>query len=132
MSGHNAFGDYMIGVLLQPSLSSTHHDGSSCSRASAFLLQTLPQSRIMVGFGHNAFTRMKGMISSGGRGYGQVAHTKIHPCNSCMSLGSGICYIKSKGDQQIELLAWLVIPELGRSNHCSLVQQGHMLAIARI
>jgi len=51
VSGHDPFGDHMIGILLQPSLSPANHDQAPCRRASAFLLQTLPQSRIMVGFG---------------------------------------------------------------------------------
>ncbi len=51
VSGHDTFRDHMIGILLQPSLSPANGDQAPCSRASAFLLQTLPQSRIMVGFG---------------------------------------------------------------------------------
>src|SRR5437879_8464882 len=40
VSGYNAFGDYMIGIGFQPSLSSTdHHQTAGCS-ASAFVLQT--------------------------------------------------------------------------------------------
>src|SRR5215469_16154083 len=48
VSGHNALGDHMIGVLLQPSLSSADRHQATGSRTSAFLLQTLSQSRIMV------------------------------------------------------------------------------------
>ena len=55
MSCYDAFGDDMIGVLLQPSLSSANGDQSSCGGASAFFLQTLSQSRIMIGFGDNRF-----------------------------------------------------------------------------
>src|SRR5262249_44440614 len=120
ISRDDAFGDRVIGILLQPSLSPTQHDGSSCGGASAFLLQTLPQSRIMVGFRNLAFPRMKGMSSSGGSGDCQVAHPYIHPCHTGMRFRSRICYLKFQGYQQVELLAWLVIPEPGCSNYCPL------------
>src|SRR6266516_1985609 len=48
---HNAITDTVVAILLQPSLSSTNDDQSSCSRTSAFLLQPLSQSRIVIGFG---------------------------------------------------------------------------------
>src|SRR5262249_6693381 len=37
MSGDNALGDYMISVLLQPSLSTANHDQTTCCGSSAFL-----------------------------------------------------------------------------------------------
>ncbi len=46
MSGYNAFGDHVIGVGFQPSLSSAYPNQATGSGASAFPLQTLPQSRI--------------------------------------------------------------------------------------
>src|SRR6266446_6401853 len=55
----DAFGNDMISILLQPSLSSADDDESSRSGTSAFLLQTLSQSRIMVGFRDNGFARME-------------------------------------------------------------------------
>ncbi len=50
---YDALGNDMIGVLLQPSLPSTDGDESPRCGTGAFLLQTLSQSRIMVGFGDN-------------------------------------------------------------------------------
>src|SRR5258708_8171767 len=132
ISSDDAFGDHMIGILLQPSLSPTNHDGSSCSRASAFLLQTLPQSRIMICFGNKTFARMKRLLSPGRSSDCQLTDTHINANDSGMLLWRGFGYFKFKGDQQIELLAWLVIPEFSSSNLCSLVKQGHMLTIARI
>src|ERR1700730_13193556 len=46
----DAFGDYVIGVGFQPSLSLANRHEATGSRASAFLLKTLSQSRIMIGF----------------------------------------------------------------------------------
>src|SRR5713226_899445 len=51
ISSDDALGDHMIGVGFQPSLSSTDDDGSSGSGTSAFLSQTLSQSRVMICFG---------------------------------------------------------------------------------
>src|SRR6266704_4389210 len=79
MAGHDALGDDMIGVLLQPSLSSANHDQPPCGRTSAFLLKTLSQSRIMIGFGNNVLPRVEGPISHGGSGHGQVADADIDP-----------------------------------------------------
>ena len=56
--GHDAFGDTMIGVGFQPSLSPADRHEATSSSASAFLLQTLSQSRIMIGFGDNVFPRI--------------------------------------------------------------------------
>jgi hypothetical protein len=89
MSVHDAFGNHMIGILLQPSLSSTYHDGSPCSGASAFLLQMLSQSRIMVGFGNDTLAGMKGTIPPRGSGDCQVANAYVYSCDSCMRLGVG-------------------------------------------
>ena len=60
MSFHNALTHDMIGILLQPSLSSTNHDKSSCSRTSAFLLQTPSQACVVIGLGNHGFARMEG------------------------------------------------------------------------
>src|SRR5258708_30863130 len=89
---HDTFRDHMIGVLLQPSLSATNHDGTPCSSASAFLLQTLPQSRIMVGFGNNALPRMERMLSPGGSGDCEIAHAHIYPNHVGMAFGWRIGY----------------------------------------
>ena len=50
---HNAMTDMVVAILLQPSLSSTNDDQSSCGGTSAFLLQPLFQSRIVIGFSTN-------------------------------------------------------------------------------
>ena len=62
----NALGDHMIGVSFQPSLSSTDHHQTAGSSASAFSLQTFPQSRVMVGLGDNMLSCIERAISSRG------------------------------------------------------------------
>ena len=59
MGMHNAFRHAVIRVGFQPSLSSTHRHESTDSRASAFFLQTLSQSCVMVRFGHDALATME-------------------------------------------------------------------------
>ena len=63
---HDAPRDHMIGVLLQPSLSSANRHKTACCGASAFFLKTLSQSRVVVGFGNNGLPRMEGWLSSCG------------------------------------------------------------------
>ncbi len=66
VSGHDALGDDMISILLQPSLSSAdRHQATSCG-TSAFFLKTLSQSGVVIGFGNNGFARMEGWLSSCG------------------------------------------------------------------
>jgi hypothetical protein len=93
VSGHDTFGDHMIGILLQPSLSPANHDQAPCSRASAFLLQTLPQSRIMVGFGDELLPRMEALVSPGGSSDRQVANAYIHTCDIRMAVRGRVGYL---------------------------------------
>src|SRR5438045_9730085 len=101
----------MIGVSFRPSLSSANRHKTTGSGTSAFLLQTLPQSRIMVGFGNNLLPRVEGTISPGRTGYSQIANSHINPCYSGMGLGSGVCYFHLKKNEQVDLLLGLLIPE---------------------
>ena len=127
---YDAFGDHMIGVLLQPSLSSDKRDESPCCRTSAFLLQTLSQSRIMVGFLDNALSRMEGTFSPGGRGHSQIAHAYINTCHTGMGLWGWVCYLDLKRDEQVELLLGFVVAQLGCPNMCSCLHECHVMAIA--
>ena len=127
---YDAFGDHMIGVLLQPSLSSDNRDESPGCRTSAFLLQTLSQSRIMVRFLDNALSRMKGTCSLGGRGHSQIAHADINTCHTGMGLWAWVCYLDLKRDEQVELLLGFVVPQLGRPKRCSCLDECHVFAIA--
>ena len=130
--GHDALGDDMIGVLLQPSLSPADDDQSSSRGASAFLLQTLSQARIMVGFGNNLLPRMEGTISLGRRGDCQITDAYIHANDASMGFWRGVCYLNLKGNQQIKLLLGLVIPELSGSDMSTMLDQGNVLGIRRV
>ncbi len=66
----DACGDRMIGVGFQPpirgaqpSLSSADRHQATGRGTSAFLLQTLPQSRVMIGFWHHLFARVESTLS---------------------------------------------------------------------
>src|SRR2546428_8419517 len=76
---HNALTHDMIGVLLQPSLSSTDGNEPSGCGASAFLLQTLAQSFVVVGLGNQAFARVKATIPLRGTRDSQGAAADIDP-----------------------------------------------------
>ena len=109
--GHDAFGDHMIGVGFQPSLSSTDRHQSPCSRTSAFFLQTLSQSRIMVRFGNNLFPRMERTASLRITGHGQIAHTYVYADHTGMGVRGSSSRLNFQGDQQVKLLVGFVIPE---------------------
>src|SRR6202162_2772950 len=112
MSGHDAFGDHVIGILLQPSLSPANHHQTTGSRASAFLLQTLSQSRVVVGLENDPLPRMERTISPGRSSYRQVTYTDIHTSYTRMCFRCGVCSLYFKGDQQIELFLGFVVPQL--------------------
>ena len=130
VSVNDALRDHMIGVLLQPSLSSTDDDKSSCCGASAFLLKTLSQSRKMVCLGNNGFACVEGAIALGRRGHRQVAYTHIYPNYPRMGLRCWVWCLNFKGDEQIELLLGFVVPEFGRTNLGTLLDQGNMRVAA--
>ena len=117
----------MIGILLQPSLSSTYCDGSPCSRTSAFLLQMLSQSRIMVGFGDDTLCRNGRNMPLGGRGDCQIAHAYIYSCDTCCVSGVGSATSISRASANrtacgaCHTRVWPLQVAL-------LVKQGHMLA----
>ena len=110
---HNLFTHDMVGVLLQPSLPSTDDNQSPGCGTGAFSLKTLSQACVMIGFGNNGFTRMKRLLSSGGSGHSQVADTDIYPNDAGMPFGCRVCSFHFQGDQQVELLLGLVIPQFG-------------------
>src|SRR5260370_34130691 len=129
---HDAFGDDMIGVLLQPSLPSTDDDESSRCGTGAFLLQTFSQSRVMVGFGNNGFARMESTLPLGGRGHRQVTHTDINPNDAPLCLWGWLCYLNFQGDEQVELLVGLVVPQLGSTKLGTMRDLGNMCIITRV
>ncbi len=132
VSGHDALGDHMIGVLLQPSLSSANHDKSSCRGTSAFFLKTLSQSRIVVGFGDKRFARIEGLFSSCGAADSQVADSDIHTDYPCMRFGCGRGSLDLQGDEQVELLAWLVVPQFGSSNLSPFLDESQMFLVSGV
>jgi len=109
--GHDALRDHMIGVLLQPSLPSTDGKESPRCGTGAFLLQTLSQSRVVVSFGNDSLPRMERMLCLRRRRYRQIANTDIHPSYTTMSARCWLCYLDLKGNQQVELVLWFIVPE---------------------
>src|SRR2546421_8424118 len=127
VSLHNPFTHNMIGVLLEPSLSPTDLYESTGRRASAFLLQTLPQSCIMMGLGDNGFTGMEGTLSFRRARYRQIAHAYVYTHNTRMPLWRRVSHLYLKRYKQVELLAWLVIPQFCTSYLSTMFNQCSML-----
>ncbi len=129
---NNVFTHHVIGVLLQPSLSSRYRDQTARGGMSAFLLQTLSQTSVVIRLGNNAFSRREGTVSFRGTTDGQIANTHIHTGNARMRLGCGIGNFNLKGNEQVKLLAGFVVPQFRSPDGCSLLNEGHMLVIAAI
>src|SRR5260370_36121046 len=122
----NAFGDRVVCVQLQPSLSSTDHDKPSCRGTSALPLQALAHSSIVVGFGANRFARIKsGLVCGGGRRR-QIALPYVHRYDLGICCWCGICSLHFQTHEQIELLVGLIVPELVNSLKGGPILHGRM------
>src|SRR5207249_5156932 len=100
---HDPTTDHMVGILLQPSLSSAHDNQSSRSGASAFLLQPFLQSCIVVSFSPKLFARIESRLILGGSRHSQVTLTHIHACDRLVSFRGGFCDFDLKRDKQVKL-----------------------------
>lgn len=132
MCVNNTPGDGMICLQLQPSLSSADDYQPTGSRTSAFLLQSFSQARIVIGFSAYRLARIEGCLVLGGGCDGKVSLSYVHTYNHLVTLGSWVCFLNLKTDQQVELLVRFVIPELGRANRRSLVDKSDVLIVSRV
>jgi hypothetical protein len=132
MHVHNPLTHDMIGVRFQPSLPPGDSYQSSGRRTGAFLLQTLSQSRVVVGLGNDTLARMEGLPAPDGRCHRQVADAHIYPDNAGLGVGLGVRHFHFQGDEQIELFAGLVIPEFGCPDLCAVFEKRDMLTVAGI
>src|SRR6516164_8524428 len=72
------FGNGMIGLQLQPSLSLCDALQATFRPASAFLLQAFAQSRVVIGLVSYSFACREGWLPCRSRGHGQIANADIH------------------------------------------------------
>jgi hypothetical protein len=129
---NNAFGDVVIGVQLQPSLSSADRHQATGRGTSAFPLQAFSQARIMVSFGADLLARIeRGLIVGIGRDC-QVALPDINPDHAAQGHGSEVRPLEFKTDEQVELLVGLVIPEFGSATGGSLPDECKMPVVASV
>ena len=132
MRVHNASADEVIAFLFQPSLSSGDAHQTAGCRTSAFLLQSLSQSRIVVSFGSDLFARIERGIILWGSSDRQVALAYIYPNHLLVGFWGGILHLDLQADKQIELFLWLVIPEFGGTERGAMPYQGHVGVFACI
>ncbi len=132
MSTHESLTHDMIGVGFQPSLPSTHHHQAAGSGTGAFSLQTLSQACVMIGLLNDAFPGMEGLLTPSRSGYCQIAQTHVYTDDAGMRFGSWRLYFHVQGDEQIELLAGLVIPQFRRPDMSAALYQSNMLGIRRV
>ncbi len=132
MPVHDAPAEDMVAILFQPSLPRGDHDQPPCRRAGAFLLQPFSQSRVVVSFGPHLFARKEGGTVVQPPHHRQVALPHVHPDDSLVRLGRGVCHLHFQGDEHIKALLGFIIPELGRADLGSTFDQRHMLVVARV
>ncbi len=132
MPVHDAPAEDMVAILFQPSLPRGDHDQPPCRRAGAFLLQPFPQSRVVVSFGPHLFSRKEGGTIVQPPYHRQVALPHVNSDDALVCLGRGICHLHFQGNQQVEAFPGLVVPELGRADLGSTLDQGHKLVIAHV
>jgi hypothetical protein len=129
---HHAPTDLVVGSSFQPSLPSTNHYQSPGGGTGAFVLQPLAQSCIVVRFGSGLFAGIEGGAIVQLCGDRQVALPDIDTDHVLVGFGRRVCYLQFKGDEQVKLLAWLVIPQFGSSDVRGGSHESKMLLVARV
>lgn len=129
---NNPFRDDMIGVLLQPSLSSTNCHKSPCRRTSAFVLKTFSQSRIMICFCSDSLSREELVFFLGRGGHSKIPHAYIDANHLSMVLWCGVCRLDFQRNEQVKVFLGLIIPEFSRANLSAMLDQGNVFVIARV
>ena len=74
----------------------------------------------------------EGRLVLGVRGHGQVALAHVDTHDALLGLWQRISHLKLQAHQQIDLLAGLVIPELGRADVRGLSHECHVPGLARV
>src|SRR5712692_3381084 len=122
----------MIGVQLEPSLSSAGGDQSPGRGASAFALQSFAQSGVVIRLCPYCFAGIELALIGHGGAHRQVALTHIHPDHGLLYFWLWIGKVEFQRHQEIVLLVGLVIPEFGHPKGCSMLNQGDMVMVSFI
>src|SRR5258708_3014833 len=132
MGVKNPLTDGVVRIQLEPSLSPGQLDTFSGGRASAFLPKSFLKSRHMVGALAYLLSAVELAAIIRGRHRGKVALAHVNAHNLGSRRGRWVGDLDLQGNQQVEALLALVIPELGRANGCPGMQQRHMFGIPLI
>jgi hypothetical protein len=84
----------------------------------------------MIGFGDDTFPAMETGVSLRIAGNCQVPDTHVHPDHA--ALGSWVGYVHFECDQQVELLARLVIPEFRCPDGGTVLKKDDVSGVARV
>ncbi len=86
----------------------------------------------MVRFGNDFLAGMEGAFLFGSRGDSKIAYSHIYTNDSFVALRYRLCSLYRKRYEQVELLVWLVIPQLCRTDLGPMLNECNMVLIARI
>src|SRR6266581_6742001 len=128
----DALRDAVIGLQLQPSLSSTDRYQATGRGTSAFTLQAFTKSCVVIGCSSHSLARMERCFPSRSRGDGEIASADIDPNHHAMILRCRVCYLKLKAHQQVELFMRFVIPEFSGPDSRSMLEQSRVFVVSRI
>jgi hypothetical protein len=128
----NLFGDAVIGLRFEPSLSLFDASQATFRPTSAFVLQAFAQSCVMVGLVSCSFPWMKAGFACRGGSDREIADTYIHPDDFGELFAGWLCYVNREGHEQIECLLSPVIPEFRITYGGSLLDECDVLVVALV
>lgn len=132
MGVNDALGNGVIRVQLKPSLSSAEQNTLPRGRASALLPKSFLQASHMVRLSANLLPTVELRLVCAGSDCRQIAAPHIYPNNGLRGLRSDLWHLDFQGNEQIVVLLGLIIPELGGSDLCPILQKGNMFVVALI
>src|SRR5260221_427723 len=132
VGGHDLPTDAMVAILLQPSLAPGDRDHALGRRASAFVLQVLPQPGLVVRAGTHRCARKEVQVVLPVRGHGEIPLAYVHAHDALMLLRSRVWHRDLQAHQQVEPLMRLVIPDFGGADAGALLDKDHVASIAGV
>ena len=126
------FGDGVIGLQFQPSLSLLDALQAAFRATSAFFLQAFAQSCVVVGLMSYSFPRVKTGLACCGGGHGQIADAHIDPDDLVQLLAVGSGTSISRGKRVDRRFSGFIVPELGITDAGSLPNECEVLIVALV
>src|SRR5258708_28740044 len=129
---NDLFGDCMICLQFQPSLSLLDPLQSSYRATSAFLLQAFTQSCIVVSSMSYSLSWMKGRLACRGRSHCQIANTNIYAGDFGKLFTGWLRHVDFQRNEYIEGFPGFIVPELGVAYCGPMTNERDVLIVALV